>query len=60
MDNFDTSFIGNDTFENEDQIDFNIDDEINQLLRDNGQSRLGKDNNEIVTVSRNILCSCDG
>ena len=51
MDNFDTSFIGNDTFENEDQIDFNIDDQINQLLRDNGQSRLGKENNEIVTVS---------
>ena len=51
MDNLNMSLIGNDTFENEDQIDFNIDDEINQLLRDNGQSRLGKENNEIVTVS---------
>ena len=51
MDNLNMLFIGNDTFENEDQIDFNIDDEINQLLRDNGQSRLGKENNEIVTVS---------
>lgn len=46
-------FTDNESQENDEQIDFNIDDEINQLLKDEAEHRYSKINYDKIVVSPN-------